>query len=110
MSESETVSETDESMSTTTPDYGLGLDFFHPETTKKEQRRYWIHFSIYVVLMCLAVWPLLVPFNRIEPYVLSMPFNMFWSALIIGFVAINTYFLFRFDVGPLTARDDEESG
>lgn len=107
MSGPETVSETDESSSTTTSNYGLGFDFFHPATTKREQRRYWFHFSVYVILMCFAVWPLLVPFNRIEPYVLSMPFNMFWSSFVIGLVAVNTYFLFRFDVGSLTATEDE---
>lgn len=106
MAKSDTISDTDDSSRPATTSYGLGFDFFHPETTKRERRRYWAHFGIYVLLMCLVVWPLFIPFNRIEPFVLGMPFNMFWSALIIGFVAINTYFLFRFEEGPLTATDD----
>jgi hypothetical protein len=35
----------------------------------------------YFLLFTAAVtWPLYVPFNRIEPYVLGLPFSMVWVA------------------------------
>jgi hypothetical protein len=78
-----------------------GFDLFAAETTQRERRRYWLHFGIYVVLLATTVWPIFTLFNRIEPYVLGMPFNMFWDTLVLVFVTVNTYLLYRFDEGPL---------
>jgi hypothetical protein len=38
--------------------------------------------AVFFVLFVLAVtWPGMVPFNRIEPLILGIPFSMFWIAL-----------------------------
>ena len=38
--------------------------------------------AIFFVLFVLAVtWPGMLPFNRIQPLVLGLPFSMFWIAL-----------------------------
>jgi hypothetical protein len=38
--------------------------------------------AVFFILFVLAVtWPGMVPFNRIEPLVLGLPFSMFWIAL-----------------------------
>lgn len=110
MTDSETATSAEETTVQPESRPGLGFDFFSPATPKQARLRYWFHFSIYVILMCLAIWPMFSFFNRIEPYVLGMPFNMFWSSFVIGLVAVNTYFLYRFDVGPLTASDEQNEG
>lgn len=100
MSEQESVTEQNHT-ATETETSRSGLDFFAAETTQRERRRYWLHFGIYVVLLATTVWPIFTLFNRIEPYVLGMPFNMVWDTLVLVFVTVNTYFLYRFDEGPL---------
>lgn len=38
--------------------------------------------TLFFVLFVLAVtWPGMVPFNRIHPLILGLPFSMFWIAL-----------------------------
>jgi hypothetical protein len=38
--------------------------------------------ALFFVLFALAVtWPGMLPFNRIHPMVLGLPFSMFWIAL-----------------------------
>ena len=38
--------------------------------------------ALFFVLFVLAVtWPGMIPFNRIHPMVLGLPFSMFWIAL-----------------------------
>ena len=44
----------------------------------------WIRWgaALYFLLFALAVtWPGMIPFNRIHPLVLGLPFSMFWIAL-----------------------------
>lgn len=45
----------------------------------------------YVVLFAACTtWPGMKPFNRVEPYVLGLPFNLFWIAswVALGFVLL----------------------
>lgn len=81
---------------------GQGLDLFSEETTQAERRRYVVHAMVYVVGLILVVWPLFPLFNRVEPYVLGMPFNMFWTALSLVVVLVNTVLLYRWEHGPVT--------
>jgi hypothetical protein len=38
--------------------------------------------GLFFILFVLAVtWPGMVPFNRIDPLILGLPFSMFWIAL-----------------------------
>ena len=38
--------------------------------------------ALFFLLFVLAVtWPGMLPFNRIEPMILGLPFSMFWIAL-----------------------------
>lgn len=94
---------TDSEELTTQPDVktGIELDLFWQETSLHERRRYWFHFTVYVILLASTVWPLFTVFNQIEPYVLGLPFNIFWHFLVIVLLAINTYLLYRFDEGKL---------
>lgn len=87
-----------------------GLDLFAPGTPTSKRKRYWLHFIVYAVLLSFTVWPVFVPFNRVTPYVLGLPFNIFWDSLVLAFVAVNTYLLYRVDEGPLFAKDDAEDG
>lgn len=113
MSQSKTVSESGEGASQPDIETGISLDLFSPQTTAQERRRYWLHFFVYVVLLSFTVWPVFIPFNRITPYVLGLPFNMAWNTFVLVLVAVNTYLLYRFEEDePLFAGndDDAESG
>ena len=38
--------------------------------------------GLFFILFVLAVtWPGMMPFNRIDPMILGLPFSMFWIAL-----------------------------
>ncbi len=39
--------------------------------------------------------------NQLEPYVLGLPFNMFWNILVLVLVLVNSVLLYRFDEGKL---------
>lgn len=78
-----------------------GLDLFWEGTSKKAQYRYLLHFGIYVALLLTTVWPIFTVFNRIEPYVFGLPFNMFWVTTILVLVTANSVLLYRFDEGKL---------
>ena len=79
-----------------------GLDLFSEETPAAARRRYLLHALVYVIGLVLVVWPVLPAFNRVEPYVLGLPFVMFWSALSLVLVFVNTVALFRYEHGSLT--------
>jgi len=37
--------------------------------------------AVYVIAFAVfSTWPGMVPFNRVEPFVLGMPFNLVWIA------------------------------
>lgn len=76
---------------------GVGLDLFAEGTTIAERRRYLAHALVYVVGMVLVVWPGVMPFNRVEPYVLGLPFVFFWTAFSLIIVLANTVALYRFE-------------
>lgn len=106
MSQSETVSGSREAESQPEGNARTGLDFFSPQTTAEERRRYWIHFFVYVGLLSLTVWPVFTLFNRVTPYVLGLPFNMAWNTFVLVLVAVNTYLLYRFEENePLFAGE-----
>lgn len=79
----------------------LELDLFWQETSDQARRRYLLHFGIYAVLLVTTVWPVVLVFNQIEPYVLGMPFLIFWFTLVLVFITINSYLLYRFDEGKV---------
>ena len=37
--------------------------------------------AYFLLFVGAVTWPLYLPFNRIEPYVLGLPFSMVWVAL-----------------------------
>jgi hypothetical protein len=46
-------------------------------------------FTVFMVCFALAVtWPAYVPFNRVEPLVLGLPFSMVWLVLWVILSAI----------------------
>jgi hypothetical protein len=50
--------------------------------------------GVYFIAMLIAVtWPGLVPFSRIRPFVLSMPFSLAWIALWIAGSVLVIYLL-----------------
>jgi hypothetical protein len=57
---------------------------------------------VYSVGLVLVVWPVLPLFNQVEPYVLGMPFNMFWTGLSLVLVLVNTVSLYRWEHGAMT--------
>ncbi|MFC7154248.1 hypothetical protein ACFQPA_02105 [Halomarina halobia] len=78
---------------------GFGLDLFAARTSGRERTRYLLHALVYVVGLSLVVWPGVVPFNTVEPYVLGMPFVLFWTAFSLLVVFANTVLLYRFEYG-----------
>lgn len=80
---------------------GIGLDLFAEETPQNARYRFLLHFGVYAVLLLLVVWPIFPMVNQIEPYVLGLPFNMFWNMLVLVLVLINSVLLYRFDEGKL---------
>lgn len=101
MAQPDTAVDSEESSTVPSKNLGKGLDLFSEGTSRKGRYRYLLHFGVYVVLLGTVVWPGFVVFNRIEPYVLGLPFNMFWVTLVLAFITINSYLLYRFDEGKL---------
>lgn len=79
----------------------FGLNVFSDRTTPAKRRRYLLHAAVYVLALLPTIWPLLAPFNRVEPYVLGMPFNMAVAVASIVVVFANTVALYRLDHGSL---------
>ncbi|WP_152422747.1 hypothetical protein [Natrialba taiwanensis] len=98
MARSDSTVEVDESL---TESGGIGLDLFAEETPQTARYRFLLHFGAYVVLLLLVIWPIFSMANRLEPYVLGLPFNMFWNILVLVLVLINSALLYRFDEGKL---------
>lgn len=96
------VSEGERRSDTAPSDTNNGWDFFSDKTTPGERNRYLVHALIYTIGLLLVVWPLFAVFNRVEPYVLGMPFNMFWTGLSLVIVLVNTIALYRWEHGPVT--------
>ena len=50
--------------------------------------------GVYFIAMLIAVtWPGLVPFSRIQPFVLGLPFSLAWIALWIAGSVLVIYLL-----------------
>lgn len=80
---------------------GIGLDLFSKETPEETRYRFLFHFGVYAILLFIVIWPIFPAFNRIEPYVLGLPLNMFWNTLVLVLIFINGVFLYRFDEGKI---------
>lgn len=66
--------------------------------TPPEKKRGLIGFLIYFIVVVLAtVWPIYLIGNRVEPYVLGMPFSMFWIAMCVMAGLVGMIFLYRFE-------------
>lgn len=63
---------------------------------------------VYFLLYTLAViWPGYVPFNRVEPQVLGLPFSMVWPTLwLVGGAGV----LFLLDRVETRERDETTTG
>ena len=62
--------------------------------------------ALFFVLFVLAVtWPGMVPFNRIRPLVLGLPFSMFWIA---AWVALSFLVLVWVDRAEEVEGDEED--
>ncbi len=46
--------------------------------TRAARLVFWIFLVLYTVAL---TWPGMLPFDRIHPFVLGLPFSMFWVAL-----------------------------
>ncbi len=61
---------------------------------------------VYLVALTIALtWPGVLPFNRVRPLVLGLPFALFWSAL---WVAIGAVFLLILE--RAITREEDRSG
>lgn len=62
--------------------------------------------AVFFVLFVAAVtWPGMVPFNRIEPLVLGLPFSMVWIA---GWVLASFFVLVLIDWAEGLTRGEED--
>ena len=63
-------------------------------------RKIVIGMSIYFLICTLAmIWPGAVIANRIEPFVLGLPFFFFWYVLWVFVVFVGTLILYRLEFG-----------
>jgi hypothetical protein len=63
---------------------------------------------LFFLLFVIAVtWPGMVPFNRIEPLILGLPFSMAWIA---GWVLLSFFVLVLVDQVEEGARNTPEGG
>jgi hypothetical protein len=69
-------------------------------TVRTARRLVFVTLGLYAVLL---TWPGLVPFNRIEPLVLGLPFVLFWIALWVLLVGVSLALLDRAE----TRAEDE---
>ena len=59
-----------------------GLDLHRREARRSKLRWTRRGVALFFILFVVAVtWPGMIPFNRIQPLVLGLPFSMFWIAL-----------------------------
>jgi len=59
-----------------------GLELRRSETRRSRLRWTRRGVALFFLLFVFAVtWPGMIPFNRIHPLVLGLPFSMFWIAL-----------------------------
>lgn len=75
----------------------LGLNLFSDRTPPAARRRYVLHALVYALILLGLLWPTVLLFNRVEPLVLGMPFVLFWIALALLFVLVNTAALYRYE-------------
>jgi uncharacterized membrane protein YidH (DUF202 family) len=56
--------------------------------------------AVFLVLFAVAVtWPGILPFNRVEPKILGLPFSMVWVALWVTLCALVLWFVDRVEHG-----------
>ena len=61
--------------------------------------------AYFILMLCAVTWPGMVPFARIEPLVLGLPFSMAWIAIwICGSVVV----LFLLDIVEKKYRDQAQ--
>jgi hypothetical protein len=51
--------------------------------------------AFFLCFAALVTWPGYVPFNRVEPLILGLPFSMAWIALWVVLSAVALYLLDR---------------
>ena len=65
----------------------------------KERKNTYIFFLVYFIILVWAeVWPIFLIGNRVRPYVLGLPFSMFWTAAVVMAGFVGMLFLYNFDV------------
>lgn len=84
----------------------LGLDLFSDRTPPDARRRYVLHALAYAAILLSLLWPAITLFNRVEPFVLGMPFVLFWIALSLVLVLANTAALYRYEYRVVRGEDD----
>jgi hypothetical protein len=63
--------------------------------------------GLYFILMAVAVtWPGMVPFSRIRPMVLGLPFSFFWGAAWVGGALVVLWLADRVEA---RYRDEEDA-
>jgi len=78
--------------------YDYGFKVF-PKKMSKERRKTFVYFLIYFIILVWAeVWPIFLIGNRVRPYILGLPFSMFWTAAVVMAGCIGMLFLYNFDV------------
>lgn len=83
-----------------------GVNLFSDRTPPAARRRYALHALVYAAIVLGLLWPVVLPFNRVEPLVFGMPFVMFWIVLALLLVFANTVALYRFEYRELRGDGD----
>ena len=68
----------------------MGFCVFPKGYPAKEKKRSIFWFMFFLLVFLAHIWPLFMVGNRVAPYILGMPFSMFWIVLwtFIGFVGL----------------------
>lgn len=69
-----------------------GLMIFKSDLEPEAKKRGLFWLSYFVVCFLAQIWPIYLIANRVKPYILGMPFSMFWIGLwiVIIFVGLVT--------------------
>ncbi|MGH7504721.1 MAG: DUF3311 domain-containing protein [Longimicrobiales bacterium] len=61
--------------------------------------------AFFVVFALVLIWPGVIPFNRIEPLVLGLPFVFFWVALWVALSFVVFLLVDRVETRAARAED-----
>lgn len=79
-------------------EFDYGIRCFSKKMPKERKSKYVFFLIYFIVLVWAEVWPIFLIGNRVRPYILGLPFSMFWTAAVVMAGFVGMLFLYNFDV------------